>query len=107
MDQHTAHLRLISAIVALSLKDAAHACRGKTLSPMVSEAMDFIFLHSAGYLALLDIDAEQFRKRLIEYVHDGKKRPDCNHHLSDFEKRCFRMNYSRWYEEKLQIEEAA
>jgi hypothetical protein len=53
-------------------------------------AIDFLFRTSDGYLSLLDIDPEQFRKRLLGLMFDMNKK------IRQFEpigRRNFRYNY--------------
>ena len=95
--QGVAYRRLLSAVVALAVQDA----QAKPYSPPYSRrklipadramsAIDFLFRTSDGYLSLLDIDPEQFRKRLLGLMFDMNKK------IRQFEpigRRNFRYNY--------------
>lgn len=97
MDQHIAHTRLLSAVVAMSIRDACLTSGDERFSGLARQAMDFLFLHSDSYLTLLDMDPQQFRRRLIDRAYDK----DTDVKLFDLDAkdlRRFRSNYERWFE---------
>jgi hypothetical protein len=56
-------------------------------------ALQFLFLDSDHYLTILDIDPQEFRRRLIEQMYQkGGMRE-----FTEMHKRCFRANYRFWY----------
>lgn len=102
-DQVRAHQKLLSAVVALAIRDAQrhpmYARNNKISTPdqLALSALYFLFTDSSdGYLTLLDIDPNQFRERLICQMYT------INKGLSDEEKTRranFCKNY-RWYYDK-------
>lgn len=58
-------------------------------------AMRFITTNIDNYLIWLDVDAGNFRKRLIEALHTEKPNK-----FSDTDKRAFRYNYKWWINNK-------
>jgi hypothetical protein len=87
---------LIAAVVALAIKDACKGGGSKQLPRNTESALRFLFLHSDAYLALLDIDPQQFRIRLLAYVENRKTTLTLPHNLSEFERRGFALNYRQW-----------
>lgn len=105
-DQNIANRRLLSAVVALALRDACHIHGIARLAENTRSAFNFIFMHSDGYLHLLDIDPDQFRNRLIEMSfkdHDPNKKEE-GYALTSVELRRFANNYQVWYREQRQLE---
>jgi hypothetical protein len=98
LDQDVANRRLLSAVVAMAIKDACQVTSPTRFVGLPREALDFLFLNSEGYLTWLDIDAEQFRKRLVEYAYSDKKGEDDSFNLTLKERKRFRSNYERWFE---------
>ena len=96
MDQAVACRRLISAVVALAITDACKGASKETLPTNTVSALSFLFEHSDSYLELLNIDPQQFRKRLLDYVYNKSPDKMLKHHLSDFERRAFGINYQQW-----------
>jgi hypothetical protein len=103
MDQTIACQRLIAAVIALAIKDACRGSRGKMLTSDLASALNFLFEHSDLYLSLLDIDPQHFRKRLVAYANSKKTGVVTPYNLTDFERRCFAMNYRRWAQEHEQV----
>jgi hypothetical protein len=99
-DQDSANRRLLSAVVALAIRDACQHPGNKAVGELPRSALNFLFEHSDGYLGLLDIDAEQFRKRLINLVFSKEKKTGRGFGLSEDDCRKFRINYSMWHKEK-------
>jgi hypothetical protein len=95
-DQHVANKRLLSAVIALAIKDACKGSSNKRLPSDTQSAFNFLFEHSDLYLSLLDIDPQQFRKRLVAHVHQRLSATTMPYHLTHIERRCFAMNYRRW-----------
>jgi len=94
--QGIAYRKLLAAVVALAIQDAQakpnRISLKKRLIPKdtAMSAIDFLFRTSDGYLQLLDIDPEQFRKRLLGLMFDMNKK------IRQFEpigRRNFRYNY--------------
>jgi hypothetical protein len=96
MNQSVACQRLIAAVIALAIKDACKGAMKETLPTHTASALNFLFTHSDSYLALLDIDPQQFRNRLLEYVYKQDTTSLLTHNLTDFERRSFGMNYRQW-----------
>lgn len=101
--QGTAHIRLISAVVALAVQDAQLAPRkiGRIRIPTDESisAIYFLFQHSDNYLNFLDMDPEQFRNRLLKLMFE------MNEKVVQFEsskRRNFRYNY-QWMRRKENI----
>lgn len=98
-----AEKRLLSAVVAHAVRDACHApimkgTKKKVASRMKPEtvsAMAFLFDTSRSgldaYAIWLDFDADQFRQKLIDVCF--KERVPSALHLTDDQRRCFRINY--------------
>jgi len=94
--QGTAYRRILAAVVGLAIQDAQMKPRAiytkKKLIPTdeAISGIDFLFRTSDTYLNLLDIDPEQFRKRLLGLMFD------MNRKIKQFEpigRRNFRYNY--------------
>jgi len=96
MDQHVACKRLLAAVVVMAIKDACYGPRSKILYSDAASAFSFLFEHSDYYLSLLDIDSQQFRVRLLEYVHNKNSNTPLPYSLTDSERRAFSFNYRRW-----------
>ena len=103
MDQHVAHKRLLAAVVALAVKDACKGSKSKRLLTDTQSAFNFLFKYSDLYLSLLDIDPQHFRKRLVAYANSKRTGVVTPYNLTDFERRCFAMNYRRWAQEHEQV----
>lgn len=114
IDEMAAYRRLLSAVVALAVKDA---CRqtpkeffaDKGLSFLITysatfEALEFLFLRSDGYLAALELDPQQFRRKLLDYAYLPKIDNTNPFNLDANERRRFRVNYQRWFELQSQKE---
>jgi crotonobetainyl-CoA:carnitine CoA-transferase CaiB-like acyl-CoA transferase len=94
--QGIAYRRLLAAVVALAIQDA-QAKPNKTISKRrlvpkdtAMSAIYFLFRTSDGYLQLLDIDPEQFRKKLLGLMFDMNKKV---RHFEPIGRRNFRYNY--------------
>lgn len=100
-------VRLLSAVVALALRDLAKRPvlmgRHKTRTPkyrLADEALSacrFLFTrHSDGYLEMLNIDPGSFRNNLIELIENRQERK-----IGEFEpmdRRVMRHNRQLWEE---------
>ncbi len=106
MEQAIAYRRLLSAVLALAVKDA---CRQSTELRLgfAREALDFLFLYSDGYLAGLDINPEQFRRKLLDYCFSDREQEGNAFNLDSKERKHFRANYTHWYEITSQTEAVA
>jgi hypothetical protein len=96
MNQAVACQRLIAAVIALAIKDACKGASKETIPTNTASALNFLFTHSDAYLTVLDIDPQQFRRRLLEYVHQKSTTAALTHNLTDFERRAFALNYQQW-----------
>jgi len=97
MDQAVACKRLLSAVVALAVRDACQPSGSKMLNQLSKNALEFLFYTSDGYLEWLDIEAEQFRKRLVGIMYTKNKNPPFS--LSEQDCRNLRINYQMWCNE--------
>lgn len=94
--QGIAYRKLLAAVVALAIQDAQakpnRISLKKRLIPKdtAMSAIDFLFRTSDGYLQLLDIDPEQFRKKLLGLMFDMNKKV---RHFEPIGRRNFRYNY--------------
>lgn len=106
MEQAIAYRRLLSAVIALAVKDA---CKQSTelRSGIAREALDFLFLYSDGYLVGLDINPEQFRRKVLDYCFSDRQQEGNPFNLDGKERKHFRANYKRWYEITSQTEAVA
>jgi len=97
MDQTVACRRLLSAVVAQAMRDATETPTvSKSCTTNAFTALQFLFLDSDHYLTILDIDPQEFRRRLIEQMYQkGAMRE-----FTEMHKRCFRFNYGFWYHRK-------
>lgn len=95
-----AEKRLLSAVVAHAVKDACIRPVTKNKKavrhhPDALSALNFLFdTHRSGidaYALWLDFDADQFRQKLIKACHKEIVAKDL--HLSDEQRRNFRVNY--------------
>jgi len=96
MNQDIACRRLLAAVVVTAIKDACFGPKSKILYRDAASAFSFLFEHSDYYLFLLDIDPQQFRVRLVEYVHNKNTAVPLPYSLTDHERRAFAFNYRRW-----------
>ncbi len=102
-DQDAAHRRLLSAVVVLAIRDACQHPKEKRLGDLPRSALNFLFEDSDGYLTLLDIDPEQFRKRLVNmsYANGATGKYTSMSGFSSEDRRCFRINYQMWIQTKM------
>lgn len=103
IDQDVAHRRLLSAVVALSIRDACQILSVGRLSENTRSALNFIFEHSDGYLSLLDIDPDHFRRKLLEMVHKDFNTKEFVPAigLSELDRKRFASNHRIWYADKI------
>ena len=94
MDQAVACSRLLSAVVVLAIRDACQTPGRKMLNQLPKNALEFLFYESDGYLEWLDIDPEQFRKRLVGVMYTKNKNPPYS--LNEQDCRNLRINYQMW-----------
>lgn len=99
-NQDIAHRRLLSAVVALAIRDACHIHTIGNISDQTRNAINFLFNHSDGYLSLLDINPQQFRAKLIESVYRNDKKFVSASGLSEIERKRFANNYGLWLKEQ-------
>lgn len=66
------------------------------LSNDILTAFEFLFNHGKYWLELVDIDHDQFKRKILEemYVYNQNK------NLPDIDKRNFRINYQTWQKMK-------
>ena len=107
IDQDVAHRRLLSAVVALAIRDVCQIQSVGRLSENSRTGLNFIFEHSDGYLSLLDIDPEHFRRKLLEFVFKNFNSKEFIPAigLSQIERRRFASNYKIWHSEKIRQRE--
>lgn len=85
MNQTEACNHLISAVIVTAIKDACDSRQNGSL-----EAINFLFNHADGYLALLDIDPGSFKSHLV----DQMKKSGQFLSINEGDKRYFRRNYN-------------
>jgi len=95
-DQDAACRKLLSAVVALALQDSCMRPNqsGKTLT-IKNDALSglhFLFGHGGFFMELLDIDPDEFCKRLVARMYSS----EWDSRFSEDQKRSFRWNYSRY-----------
>jgi len=99
--------RLLSAVIAQAIEDVClrpikapkESKRSFLMDPDARTAYKFLFTGNNLYLELLNIDQEEFRKRLFSQLNDSSNnrpfdvstRPNP---VVDSRKRCFRTNHS-------------
>lgn len=111
-DQARAYQKLISAVIGLAIKDAQikpvryYGDTHRTPLPEALSAMQFLFTgDSDGYLTLLEINPEQFRKRLVDQMFDSSfeiKGIKGNPYLS---RKNFKFNYIWFYKNRERAKE--
>lgn len=102
--QHRAHIKLLSAVVGLAVKDAQTTPiryvgdKRRSPSPDALTGMQFLFSSdSDGYFALLNKNPQRFRKRLVEYMFETvRKKNNGQKDASYIGRRNFKFNYL-WY----------
>lgn len=103
--------RLLSAVVVVALRDACATPlkRGMGGTPISTEAftaMRFFFDTTVSglneYLAWFDIDAEQYRRRLLETMQNNS--PLRINGFEPLDRRNFRLNHRMW--EKLRHQDS-
>lgn len=109
-NQMRACQKLLSAVVALAVKDCQrmpikpYNKKVREPHPIAITALDFLFTDSCeGYLTLLDIDPQHFRKKLIDQMYkddpeDQEDEKDENAKKENAKKKNFRFNYEWFYE---------
>lgn len=92
--------KLLAAVVAVALRDSTQppfTPANSTHLRMTEDAhsaMDFLLTDDCnGYLEWLDINTEQFRKRLLAMMEDKSAR---NSPFTPMQRRAFRMNRIIW-----------
>lgn len=88
--------KLIAAIIALAVEDAASKPSKGLPSSDVSTALDFLFTPGSTletYLPLLDMDVDMFRKNLLDAMYARPVQP-CGR-LTETQVRSLRINYER------------
>ncbi len=94
---------LANAVINRAVIDTYQRCyerNGKiVLSRDTVGAFEFLFDHGKYWLEIIDIDHDQFKRRLVEemYVYNQNK------NLPDEDKRSFRINYQTWQKMKQEI----
>lgn len=97
MDQNVACRRLLSAVIAQAMRDTTdRPTVSKSCTTNAFSALQFLFLDSDHYLTLLDIDPQEFRRRLVQQMYEKKPMRE----FTEMHKRCFRFNYNFWYHRK-------
>lgn len=101
-DQFRAGQKLLSAVLALAIRDSQRrpirplSKKKEEPSPLTLSALNFLFTDNSDvYLMFLDIDPEQFRKRLIKYMYDIKPK---DKEEDKIKKANFQFNYAWYYE---------
>jgi hypothetical protein len=97
MDQQTEACRqLMVAVVHLAILDAClppyKQQTGLKLRDETKSAFDFLFNHGDVWLEFLDMDAGQFRTKLMSTMYGNRRDPE----ITDLKKRCFKMNDKLW-----------
>ena len=84
---------LIYAVVATALRDTFRTPVNGRLDREAESALNFLFGNDVDiWLELVDMDAEQYKKRLQDFMwSDGKQ-----DRVSEAERRMFRQNYKLW-----------
>lgn len=95
-DEAQAYQNLIYAVIARALMDTFKTPMKNGMLPHeTSTAFEFLFGDDVDvWLELVDMDAGQFKRRLKDSMFDDM----CK--VSDMDKRAFRINYKRWYQQK-------
>lgn len=94
---------LANAVINRAVIDTYQRCyerNGKVvLSRDTVEAFEFLFDHGKYWLEIIEIDHDQFKRRMVEemYVYNQNK------NLPDEDKRSFRINYQTWQKMKQEI----
>jgi hypothetical protein len=86
---------LFWTVIELAIADACVAPLKDSPSAKAKTAMRFITTNIDNYLIWLDVDAGNFRKRLIEAMYTEQ-----TNKFSDMDKRAFRYNYKWWINNK-------
>jgi hypothetical protein len=102
-DQHVRATRILSAVIALAVTDAAvkplktDDSTKNRITDRAFDAIEFLFADTAVcdlYLDQLDIDPTAFRLRLLEYVYTPTRTLDATKgDLSNAQRRNLRLNY--------------
>jgi hypothetical protein len=100
INQHVAHKRLLAAVIGLAISDACKGAKSIELLMDARSGLRFLFKHSDLYLSLLDIDPQQFRQRLLDYIHNKTIKKTLPYELTDMDRRAFRINYNKWLQEQ-------
>lgn len=94
---------LANAVINRAVIDTYQRCyerNGKiVLSRDTVKAFEFLFDHGKYWLEIIEIDHDQFKRRMVEemYVYNQNK------NLPDEDKRSFRINYQTWQKMKQEI----
>lgn len=84
---------LIYAVVATALRDTFRTPINGKLDREAESALNFLFGNDVDiWLELVDMDAEQYKKRLQDFMWSD----DTQSRVSETEKRLFRNNYNLW-----------
>ena len=105
--QVRAHQKLLSAVVGLAVRDAQlrpikpeNSLR-RVPTDLALSALDFLFTDSSdGYLVLLDMNPDQFRKRLVDQMFKIEKKEKDKEDSAYKARRNFRYNYLWYYKQQ-------
>lgn len=95
-DQDVACRRLLSTVVSLALQDSLlppyGSVRERNIRTEALSGLRFLFEHGDIFLELLDMDAEVFRRRLLERMYSA----EVDVRFTGEQKRIFRWNYGQY-----------
>jgi len=94
---------LANAVINRAVIDSYRPCidrDGKiVLSRDIVSAMEFLFDHGKYWLSVVDIDHDQFKRKLLDaaFTYNQDK------NWSDIDKRSFKINYHHWQKMKQEV----
>jgi hypothetical protein len=100
MDEQTEACRqLMIGVVHLAVMDACLPPytnqKGLTIRAETKSAFAFLFGHGEVWLEYLDMDAQQFRDKLLKTMYGNEYTLPIKD-LTDLKKRCFKINHKLW-----------
>lgn len=94
---------LANAVINRAVIDAYQPCLEKdgkiVLTRDIASAMEFLFDHGKYWLNVVDIDHDQFKRKLLEAAFNYNQ----DKNWSDIDKRSFKINYRHWQKMKQEV----